>query len=151
MKVRVIPSHINEEYKYWSLEIPIDLSKFISGGNAFLGLFGLSAKSFNALANAGVTMNIFSLTWNSVDPNKYIATSSYTYSKFPDTAKELELEVSKINRYLCLDAHLKLPVVYQIVYDGEMIGCYRKIFSFLMKVRPTTFYCVFLHVVLCLD
>lgn len=139
-KVRMVPAVDGGDLRHWSLEVPLDLNKHLSGGMAYLGVFGLAAQakgsSAGAASSAGseVSLNLFSFHWKSVDTTLYVSSSSYTAAKFPDTYRALEAEVVKICSYLSLQVQLKLPTVYQIVYDGEIIGCYKKIFTYLMKV-----------------
>lgn len=141
-KVRIVPAVDGAEFKHWSLEVPLDLNKYLLGGSSYLGVFGLAAQariplsSSTSTSNAGsdVSLNLFSFHWKSVDPTLYVSASAYTAAKFPDTCKALDEEVVKICGFLSLQVQLRLPSVYQIVYDGEMIGCYKKIFTYLMKV-----------------
>ena len=155
VKLRMIPASDVNDLRHWSLEVPIDLTKYISGGNALLGVFGLSALAriqstesdrSKLLSTSEVSIYLFSLSWKSVDPTFYASAASYTAAKFPDTCKALDSEVVKICTLLSLQVHFKLPSVYQIVYDGEMISCFKKLFTYLMKVSKLNPFLQYLYV-----
>jgi len=61
--------------------------------------------------------------------------SPYTMSRHKDTFVRLEKELGQLRGWLGIQLHFTFPPIFNIIFDAEALGAYRRLFSLLLRIR----------------
>ena len=64
----------------------------------------------------------------------YPVSCPYTSIRYPDTVARLDTEVSRLRSWMNLKLQLKIPAIMSVLFDGDAVELYERIFSNLIKV-----------------
>lgn len=159
LRVRVRDPQAQGGVKAWDIDAPLDLASHVkvAAGLSYVGVMGsgvildevetvdTSRDNMQALYSQidrvrGGSRSL-SITLSNVDYNgkgalsTYPVASPFTSTRFPDTFRRLEIELSQIKGWMNLKLEFEIPQIFKIVFDSDALSAYGRIFASLFKIK----------------